>query len=102
MTVAWTMVDTLQRAGQEPDASRPAPAARSLDTTANPFLLPGTRLRTSAKDAFPIDAVYLYRYDNQQWVRTPGLSPRDERLGATRSPERVSDTKHHHRGGKDT
>ena len=50
-------------------------AARSLDTTANPFLLPGTRLRTSAKDAFPLDTVYLYRYDNRQWVRTAGPFP---------------------------
>jgi hypothetical protein len=47
-------------------------AARSLDTTANPFLLPDTRLRTSARDAFPLDTVYLYRYDNRQWVRTSG------------------------------
>jgi len=47
-------------------------AARTLNTTANPFLLPGTRLRTSATDAFPLDSVYLYRYDNRQWVRTAG------------------------------
>ncbi len=47
-------------------------AARSLNTTENPFLLPGTRLRTSARDAFPIDSVYLYRYDNREWVRTAG------------------------------
>ena len=72
MTVAWTMVDTLQRAGKNLTRAGLLRAARSLDTSANPFLLPGTRLRTSAKDAFPIDAVYLYRYDNRQWVRTAG------------------------------
>ena len=72
MTVAWTMVDTLRRAGENPTRAGLLRAARSLDTTANPFLLPGTRLRTSGRDAFPLDTVYLYRYDNRQWVRTAG------------------------------
>ncbi len=75
MTVAWTMVDTLRRAGKNLTRAGVLRAARSLDTTANPFLLPGTRLRTSATDAFPIDTVYLYRYDNKQWVRTAGPFP---------------------------
>ncbi len=75
MTVAWTMVDTLRRAGKNLTRAGLLRAARSLDTTANPFLLPGTRLRTSATDAFPIDTVYLYRYDNKQWVRTEGPFP---------------------------
>jgi branched-chain amino acid transport system substrate-binding protein len=72
MAVAWTMVDTLQRAGKNLTRARLLEAARSLNTTANPFLLPGTRLRTSASDAFPLDTVYLYRYDNRQWVRSTG------------------------------
>jgi branched-chain amino acid transport system substrate-binding protein len=72
MTVAWTMVDTLTRAGKNLTRANLLKAARTLDTTANPFLLPGTRLRTSAGDAFPIDTIYLYRYDNRQWVRTAG------------------------------
>jgi branched-chain amino acid transport system substrate-binding protein len=75
MTVAWTMVDTLKRAGKSLTRAGLLRAARSLDTTANPFLLPGTRLRTSATDAFPLDTVYLYRYDNRQWVRTAGPFP---------------------------
>lgn len=72
MTVAWTMVDVLKRAGRSPTRTGVLRAARSLDTTANPFLLPGTRLRTSTRDAFPLDTVYLYRYDNREWVRTAG------------------------------
>ena len=75
MTVAWTMVDTLRRAGKNLTRAALLRAARGLDTTRNPFLLPGTRLRTSATDAFPIDTVYLYRYDNRQWVRTAGPFP---------------------------
>jgi branched-chain amino acid transport system substrate-binding protein len=72
MAVAWTMVDTLQRAGKSLTRASLLRSARSLDTTANPFLLPGTRLRTSASDAFPIDTTFLYRYDNRQWVRNAG------------------------------
>jgi hypothetical protein len=62
----------LRRAGADPTRASLLRAARTLNTTANPFLLPGTRLRTSATDAFPLDTVYLYRYDNRQWVRTAG------------------------------
>ncbi len=75
MTVAWTMVDTVRRAGRQLTRAGLLRAARSLDTSANPFLLPGTRLHTSTRDAFPLDTVYLYRYDNAQWVRTAGPFP---------------------------
>jgi branched-chain amino acid transport system substrate-binding protein len=75
MTVAWTMVETLQRAGKTPTRASLLKAARSLDTIANPFLLPGIRLRTSTTDSFPIDTVYLYRFDNRQWVKASGLLP---------------------------
>jgi branched-chain amino acid transport system substrate-binding protein len=73
MTVAWSMVDTLRRAGRTPTRASVLEAARSIDTRSNPFLLPGIRLRTSPRDYFPIDTVYLYRYDNRQWVRSSGL-----------------------------
>ena len=75
MTVAWTMVDTLRRAGKSLTRARLLAAARALDTTANPFLLPGIRLKTGPKDSFPLDTVYLYRYDNRQWVKASGLLP---------------------------
>ena len=42
-------------------------------TAGNPFLLPGIRLRTSPTYYFPIRQVYLYRYDNKQWVRASRL-----------------------------
>ncbi len=75
MTAAWSMVDTLQRAGRTPTRASLLEAAQTIDTRANPFLLPGIRLRTSARDYFPIATVYLYRYDNRQWVRASGLLP---------------------------
>jgi branched-chain amino acid transport system substrate-binding protein len=75
MTVAWSMVDALRRAGKTPTRASLLKAAQSIETSANPFMLPGIRLRTSARDYFPIDTVYLYRYDNKQWVRTSALLP---------------------------
>jgi branched-chain amino acid transport system substrate-binding protein len=75
MTVAWTMVETLRKAGKGPTRASVPKAAQSLDTLANPFLLPGIRLQTSRRDYRPMEQVYLYRYDNKQWVRASGLLP---------------------------
>jgi branched-chain amino acid transport system substrate-binding protein len=73
MTVAWTMVETLRKAGR--NLTRPGlmKAARSLDLRTNPFLLPGIRLQTSTRNSFPLRQVYLYRYDNREWVKASGL-----------------------------
>ena len=73
MTVAWTMVETLRKAGRNLTRAGLLRAAQSLDTAANPFLLPGIRLQTSRTDYRPLEQVYLYRYDNRQWVRASGL-----------------------------
>ncbi|HEU4973434.1 MAG TPA: ABC transporter substrate-binding protein [Gaiellaceae bacterium] len=73
MTVAWTMVETLRKAGKSPTRASVLKAAQSLNTLANPFLLPGIRLKTSRTDYRPMEQVYLYRYDNKQWVRASGL-----------------------------
>jgi branched-chain amino acid transport system substrate-binding protein len=75
MTVAWTMVETLQRAGRALTRASLLRAAQSLNTTRNPFLLPGIRLRTSPTDYVPLSTVYVYRYDNAQWVKQGGLLP---------------------------
>ncbi len=73
MTVAWTMVETLRKAGKSLTRAGLLRAAQSLDLASNPFLLPGIRLKTSRTDYRPLEHVYLYRYDNQQWVRASGL-----------------------------
>jgi branched-chain amino acid transport system substrate-binding protein len=75
MTVAWTMVETLRKAGKSLSRASLLKAARSLDTTRNPFLLPGIRVETGARDSYPLETLYLYRYDNAQWVRVSGLLP---------------------------
>jgi ABC-type branched-subunit amino acid transport system substrate-binding protein len=73
MTVAWTMVETLRKAGRNLTRAGLLEAARSLDLPANPFLLPGIRIKTSPTDYRPLEHVYLYRYDNKEWVRASGL-----------------------------
>jgi ABC-type branched-subunit amino acid transport system substrate-binding protein len=73
MTVAWTMVETLRKAGKNLTRAGLLKAAQSLDTGANPFMLPGIRLKTSRTDYRPMEHVYLYRYDNKQWVKVSGL-----------------------------
>ena len=73
MTVAWTMVETLRKAGRNLTRTSLLRAAQSLDLPGNPFLLPGIRLRTSRTDYRPLEDVYLYRYDNKEWVKASGL-----------------------------
>jgi branched-chain amino acid transport system substrate-binding protein len=73
MTVAWTMVETLRKAGKKLTRAGLLRAAQSLELPGNPFLLPGIRLQTSQTDYRPLEHVYLYRYDNKQWVKASGL-----------------------------
>jgi branched-chain amino acid transport system substrate-binding protein len=73
MTVAWTMVETLRKAGKSLTRAGLLKAVQTLDTSANPFMLPGIRLKTSPTDYRPMEHVYLYRYDNKQWVKASGL-----------------------------
>jgi branched-chain amino acid transport system substrate-binding protein len=73
MTVAWTMVETLRKAGKSLTRASLLRAARALDLAGNPWLLPGIRLQTSRKDYRPLEHVYLYRYDNKEWVKASAL-----------------------------
>ena len=53
MTVAWTMVETLKRAGKTPTRASLLRAAQSLNLTDNPFLLPGDRAQDHEDTLFP-------------------------------------------------
>ena len=66
MAVAYTMVDTLKKAGRNLTRAGVLKAATHLDET-NPFLLPGLRIKTSPNDYYPIDRVKLARYRTNQW-----------------------------------
>lgn len=75
MTVAWTMVETLKAAGKNLTRASLLRAAQHLSLPANPFLLPGIGIKTSPTTYFPLANVYLYRYDNKQWVKASVLLP---------------------------
>jgi branched-chain amino acid transport system substrate-binding protein len=66
MAVAYTMVDTLKKAGRNLTRAGLLKAATHLDET-NPFLLPGLRIKTSPSDYYPIARVKLARYHANQW-----------------------------------
>ncbi|MGZ8717203.1 MAG: ABC transporter substrate-binding protein, partial [Gaiellaceae bacterium] len=73
MSVAWTMVETLRAAGKTPTRASLLRSAQNLNLRANPFLLPGITVKTSRTRYFPLAGVYLYRYDNRQWVKSSSL-----------------------------
>jgi ABC-type branched-subunit amino acid transport system substrate-binding protein len=66
MAVAYTMVDTLKKAGRNLTRASVLKAATHLDET-NPFLLPGLQIKTSPSDYYPIDRVKLARYRADHW-----------------------------------
>jgi branched-chain amino acid transport system substrate-binding protein len=66
MAVAYTMVDTLKKAGPNLTRAGVLKAATHLNET-NPFLLPGVRIQTSPSDYYPMDKVKLARYKGGHW-----------------------------------
>jgi hypothetical protein len=66
MAVAYSMVDTLKKAGRSPTRASVLRAATHLNET-NPFLLPGVRIQTSPNDYYPMDRVKLARYRGTHW-----------------------------------
>jgi branched-chain amino acid transport system substrate-binding protein len=66
MAVAYTMVDTLKKAGPNLTRAGVLKAATHLNET-NPFLLPGVRIQTSPSDYYPMDKVKLARYKGEHW-----------------------------------
>jgi len=66
MAVAYTMVDTLRKAGRNLTRESVLQAATHLNET-NPFMLPGVRVQTSPNDYYPLDTVKLARYRGGHW-----------------------------------
>jgi len=66
MAVAYTMVDTLKKAGRDLTRASVLRAATHLNET-NPFLLPGVRIRTTPNDYYPMDKVKLAKYHGAHW-----------------------------------
>jgi branched-chain amino acid transport system substrate-binding protein len=67
MAAAFTLVDTLRRAGKTPTRASVLAAARSMNEANNPFLVPGIVIKTSPTDASPIQQVALQRWSGGHW-----------------------------------
>lgn len=63
---AWTFVQALKNAGQNPTRASLMAALTSLDVT-NPFLYPGIKMTTTSSERFPIDQQILEQYKAGGW-----------------------------------
>ena len=67
MAIAYTMVDTLKKAGRNLTREGVMRAATHLTEKGNPFVLPGIVIRTTPKSRFPLTQVRLQRWSNKAW-----------------------------------
>jgi branched-chain amino acid transport system substrate-binding protein len=73
MAVAYETVALLRRLGASPTRPALMAAARSITSPGNPFLLPGISVRTSRRDAHPIEQGRLARRERGRWRAFGGL-----------------------------
>ena len=67
MGAAFTLVDTLRRAGKNLTRQGVMRAATHLNERRNPFLLPGIVVRTTPTKRFPVTQVRLQRWRGKAW-----------------------------------
>jgi branched-chain amino acid transport system substrate-binding protein len=67
MATAYTMVDTLKKAGRNLTRDSVMKAAVHLNEKGNPFVLPGIVIRTTPTARFPLTQVRLQRWTNRAW-----------------------------------
>ena len=63
MAVAWSTVDVLKKAGQNPTRKSLADAINSMNETDNPFLYPGVVAKNTSSDHYTITQEYQEKYD---------------------------------------
>jgi branched-chain amino acid transport system substrate-binding protein len=73
MASAFTLVDTLRRAGKSLTRASVMKAATSLNERSNPFVLPGIVIKTTSSDHFPMEQVSLQRWTRGHWSIFGGL-----------------------------
>ena len=67
MATAYTMVDTLKKAGKNLTRQSVMNAATHLTEKGNPFVLPGIVIRTTPSSRFPLTQVRLQRWSSKGW-----------------------------------
>ena len=68
MAAAYTLVDTLKKAGKNLTRKSVMNAATHLNEKTNPFVLPGIRIHTTPSFRFPVSQVRLERWHKGHWV----------------------------------
>jgi branched-chain amino acid transport system substrate-binding protein len=63
---AYDTVKLLYAAGKKPTRAKIMKAARKMNWV-NPYALKGMKVKTSAKDGFPLDQVKIIRYQSGSW-----------------------------------
>lgn len=63
MSIAYTMVDSLQKAGKDLTRAKLMDAVVHLDEHNNPFLLQSVFVQTSPTQHFPINELQLFKYE---------------------------------------
>ena len=67
MAVAYTMVDSLRRAGAQPTRASLLRAATHLNQRANPFFVKGIAVQTGPSDYYPIERSRMVRFSAGRW-----------------------------------
>jgi branched-chain amino acid transport system substrate-binding protein len=67
MAAAYTMAETLRKAGRTPTRAGVLRTAANLNIRNNPFVLPGIPIKTGPRDRFPIEYAQLQRWRNGRW-----------------------------------
>jgi branched-chain amino acid transport system substrate-binding protein len=67
MATAYTMVNTLKKAGKNLTRQSVMTAATHLTEKGNPFVLPGIVVHTTPTNRFPITQIRLQRWSNKSW-----------------------------------
>ena len=62
LAVGWTFVDALKHAGKNPTRKSLMHALRTLNEKNNPFIYPGMSVKTSKKDAFPMEQLIFEKW----------------------------------------
>lgn len=68
MAKAYTFVQALKAAGQNPTRASLMKAVLNMNDKTNPFLLPGVVTKTGATDFFPISQQQLIKFNNGTWT----------------------------------
>ena len=75
MASAYTMVDSLKKAGKNLTRKGVLNAATHLTEKGNPFVLPGIVVRTTPSFRYPVSQVKLQRWHKGRWVIFGPLLP---------------------------